>query len=233
MNKSDSIKELATALIAFQKEVGGVTKDGTNPHFRSKFATLDNVIATIKAPLIKNGLTFSQFPDGAGLTTIIMHKSGEWISSTSDLFLDKETPQGQGSAYTYGRRYALAAALGLATEVDDDGNEASTPKRIYDTTPIEEDAPVIVAGADDILEDNTLWKENEIVPGKVKTVAPRRAPTKNINEQRKEIKDLVDLIVMNPLETGEEYKEWVKSQTGLELTAPNFSEIIIRLKALS
>lgn len=225
MNKSESIKELAGALIAFQKEVGGVTKDGTNPHFRSKFATLDNVIATIKAPLIKNGLTFVQFPDGSGLTTIIMHKSGEWISSTADLLLDKQTPQGQGSAYTYGRRYALASAFGLATEIDDDGNAASAPKQHYDNTPIEENAPVTVTGGDDI---------NEIVPGKtVRATAPKRTPAKSVNEQKKEIKDLVDLIVMNPLETGDEYKYYVKEQTGLELIAPNFPQIIERLKALN
>lgn len=224
MNKSDSIKDIAAALIAFQKEVGGVTKDGTNPHFRSKFATLDNVIATIKAPLIKNGLSFAQFPDGSGLTTILMHKSGEWISSTSDLLLDKQTPQGQGSAYTYGRRYALAAMLGLATEADDDGNAASSSKRHYDTTPIEEDAPVTVVGSDEI---------NGIEPTETVRIITKRTPTKNINEQKKEIKDLVDLIVMNPLETGDEYKFWVKENTGLELIAPNFTAIIERLKALN
>jgi hypothetical protein len=66
-----------------------------------------------------------QIPDGNGLTTIIMHDSGEWIRATATLTLDKQTPQGQGSAITYMRRYALSAALGIATEDDDGGNEAS------------------------------------------------------------------------------------------------------------
>lgn len=35
------------------------------------------------------------------------------------------TPQAQGSAITYMRRYALGAILGIATEIDDDGNKAS------------------------------------------------------------------------------------------------------------
>lgn len=68
-------------------------------------------------------------PDGDGLTTIVMHESGEWIMATAKLELSKPDPQGQGSAITYMRRYALSAALGLVTEDDDDGNAASTPQK--------------------------------------------------------------------------------------------------------
>jgi hypothetical protein len=38
------------------------------------------------------------------------------------------TPQSAGSAYTYLRRYALAAITGIA-QVDDDGEEASVPSK--------------------------------------------------------------------------------------------------------
>jgi hypothetical protein len=54
------------------------------------------------------------------------------MKATANLKLAKEDPQGQGSAYTYARRYALAAVLGLAADEDDDGNEASkAPQTVY------------------------------------------------------------------------------------------------------
>lgn len=127
MNKSESIKELATALSKFQATVGLVKKDSTNPFFHSKYADLSTIIEAIRDQLSKQGLSFAQFPDEKGLTTILMHISGEWISSTADIKPKDDTPQAQGSAITYMRRYALSAVLGIATEDDDDGNSASTP----------------------------------------------------------------------------------------------------------
>jgi hypothetical protein len=72
-----------------------------------------------------SAILFSQFPDGDGLTTMLMHSSGEWLAATSRMTPKDQTPQGQGSAITYLRRYALSSVLGLATEDDDDGNAAS------------------------------------------------------------------------------------------------------------
>jgi len=130
MNKSDSIKEIAGALVNFHDSVGAVKKDSENPFFKSKYASLDNVLETIKEPLALHGLSFAQFPDANGLTTILMHSSGEWLEATYDVPLTKADPQGAGSAITYMRRYALGAILGLATETDDDANVASTAKGV-------------------------------------------------------------------------------------------------------
>ena len=135
METSAEIKQIASALKDWHALEISVTKDATNPHFKSKFTSLDNIIATIRAPLSKCGLAFAQFPDGDGLTTILTHTSGEWIKSTANLKLVKQDPQGQGSAYTYARRYALAAILGLATDDDDDGNEASKPSQTRHAAP--------------------------------------------------------------------------------------------------
>jgi len=144
MNKSDSIKEIAGALVKFHDSVGAVKKDSENPFFKSKYASLDNVLETIKEPLALHGLSFAQFPDANGLTTILMHSSGEWLEATYAMEPTKNpikneqrevigyelTPQTQGSAITYMRRYALGAILGLATETDDDANVASTAKGV-------------------------------------------------------------------------------------------------------
>lgn len=126
MNKSTSITELTKALIKFHSDVEPLTKDATNPFFKSNYTTLDNIINSIAAPLNAAGLTFAQFPSGEhGLTTILMHESGEWIESEYFMKPVKDDPQGSGSVITYQRRYALASILGLSVDTDDDGNAAS------------------------------------------------------------------------------------------------------------
>jgi ERF superfamily len=135
METSAEIKNIAAAVKNWHELAVTVSKDATNPHFRSKFTSLDNMIETIRKPLASCGLSFAQFPDGDGLTTILMHTSGEWLKSTANLKLAKEDPQGQGSAYTYGRRYALSAMLGLAADEDDDGDGASAPRQSRQTAP--------------------------------------------------------------------------------------------------
>lgn len=127
MEKSESIKNIASALIIFQIKVGKVTKDATNPFFKSKYASLSNILDAIALPLEEAGLSYMQFPDGQyGLTTIVMHgESGEWLQSTYTMKPTKDDPQGIGSCITYQKRYALAGALALNIDDDDDGNKAS------------------------------------------------------------------------------------------------------------
>lgn len=127
MEKSESIKNLAGALAKFHEEVGKVAKESKNPFFKSNYASLPQIQEAIKEPLASAGLVYSQFPDGQnGLTTILMHaESGEWIQAKYEMTPAKNDPQGQGSAITYQRRYALGAVLGLTIDEDDDGNKAS------------------------------------------------------------------------------------------------------------
>ena len=126
MEKSESIKNLAIALCKFQGTVEKIVKTATNPFFKSKYASLADILDVIREPLQVNGLSFVQFPEGeSGLTTMLMHESGEHITATYIMKPAKNDPQGQGSAITYQRRYALGAILGLNIDDDDDGNEAS------------------------------------------------------------------------------------------------------------
>jgi hypothetical protein len=131
MNKSESIKNFAAAMATFQGEVKNPPKSADNPFYKSKYTTLDVLIDTAKPLLKSNGLSFIQSCSGDGVniivTTLLMHNSGEWVESDPlTLRADKATAQGAGSAITYARRYALAAALGLASDEDDDGNQAET-----------------------------------------------------------------------------------------------------------
>lgn len=130
MNKSESIKAIAAALCNFQNEVGKIKKGETNPFFKSKYASLADILDVIQKPLSSNELAFVQFPEGDHqLTTMLMHTSGEWISATYSMTPAKNDPQGLGSVITYQRRYALGAVLGLNIDDDDDGNAASTPQK--------------------------------------------------------------------------------------------------------
>jgi hypothetical protein len=128
MNKSDEIKNLATALNKAQSIMGGAVKDAANPFFKSKYADLGAVVKAIKDPFADNGLSYVQFPiednGRIGVETIIMHNSGEWMSNSFTVQLTKQDAQQAGSALTYCRRYALQAIAGIPSE-DDDGNSAS------------------------------------------------------------------------------------------------------------
>jgi hypothetical protein len=129
MEKSESIKNLATALVKFNGLVGKVSKDSKNPFFKSKYAALPDILSAIHLPLQEAGLTLNQFPSGShGLTTILIHAdSGEYMMDTYEMKPTKDDPQGVGSCITYQRRYAVGAVLSLNIDEDDDGNEASKP----------------------------------------------------------------------------------------------------------
>ena len=129
MNKSDDIKELALALSKTQSILKGAIKDTNNTFFKSKYADLASCWDACREPLAANGLSVVQMPcndtpDSVALETILMHTSGQWISSVFSMPVSKHDAQAVGSAITYARRYALAAVVGIAPE-DDDGNLAS------------------------------------------------------------------------------------------------------------
>jgi len=135
--RSDTVKELVTALTAFQGKMTAVKKDSTNPFYKSKYASLDTIWETIRKPLSENGLSVAQtmnLVEGKSvLETTLYHTSGEWISGTQLVNPVKDDPQALGSAISYARRYSLSALLGLVSD-DDDAAEAATPKAVKPTT---------------------------------------------------------------------------------------------------
>ena len=132
MKKSESITELGASLALAQAEMKNPEKSSINPFFKSKYADLAEVINISKPTLAKFGLSIIQMPyvmnGHVGVETMIIHKSGEYISSRLNMPLGaKKDAQAVGSAITYGRRYSLAGMVGVAQE-DDDGNSASGKK---------------------------------------------------------------------------------------------------------
>lgn len=133
MKTSESISKIASALLQAQKAITFAAKDANNPFFKSKYADLPTVIDAIKPALNDAGIVFIQSatPSESGtlaLTTRLIHESGEWIEDVATTPLQKNDPQGYGSAITYLRRYSLAAFTGLYQD-DDDGQEASQPAK--------------------------------------------------------------------------------------------------------
>lgn len=129
MLKSEQINELAAALAKAQGQLEGAKKSSSNPFFKSKYADLAECWNTCREALTANGISVIQMPEEINetgrlnITTMLAHSSGQYISSTLTMTVTKLDPQAIGSAITYGRRYALAAMVGLAQE-DDDGEKA-------------------------------------------------------------------------------------------------------------
>lgn len=137
MKCSEQIDQIAMALATAQAGMAGVTKNRTvtvktdTGSYTFDYATLDNIIAEVRAPLTANGLWFTQTLESGDegkyrLVTTLVHKSGQWLASETPIVVQdgKNKNQMFGSALTYMRRYALAAMLGVASEDDDDANEA-------------------------------------------------------------------------------------------------------------
>jgi hypothetical protein len=134
VRQSESIKAIAPALFALQKELEPVKKDSENPHFKNRYASLETINAYVIEMANKHGLLIIQGggekqPEGTiAVETRFVHvASGEWIASDLIMPLQKQDPQGAGSAITYGRRYNICAMLCISTEEDDDGEAASWP----------------------------------------------------------------------------------------------------------
>jgi|SRR6185295_2107748 len=149
MKRSDSIGKLSEALTAFQKSVPKITKNKTanvpmknGKNYSYKYADLADIWDSIRGHLADNKLSIIQTPTThtgeQALTTLLSHESGEWVEDTMKIVIVQDSPQGQGSAITYARRYMLTSILGIVADEDNDASDHRTvtqieKKRIWDT----------------------------------------------------------------------------------------------------
>lgn len=124
---SEDTAALSDAIAKAQADLENVGKAGNNPHFKSRYATLPDVLDEVRGKFAKHGIAILQAPSNGengliGITTRLSHK-GQWIESTLYLPPMKFDAQGVGSVLTYGRRYALMAMAGIGAD-DDDGEAA-------------------------------------------------------------------------------------------------------------
>lgn len=136
MDMTHATPALLTALAAAHSELENASKNAANPHFRSRYADLAEVINTIRPTLAKHGLSMLQSTAFDGelvhVTTVLAHAEGGYVSSTASAVPAKTDSQGIGACTTYLRRYS-AAAMTLVAQEDDDGNSAAhntPPKKV-------------------------------------------------------------------------------------------------------
>jgi hypothetical protein len=128
MNTDKASPELFAALALAQGEIENASKNAANPHFKSKYADLSEVLNTIRPVFAKHGLSLTQSTEFDGqrvsVVSLLAHKSGGFITGTASCVPAKTDAQGVGSATTYLRRYSAAGMAGIAQE-DDDGQAAA------------------------------------------------------------------------------------------------------------
>lgn len=142
MNKSENIGELAEALSKAQSQMGPAHKGQKNPFFKSDYANLTDCWEAARVALTENGLSVTQSVDvhdgSIRLITNLLHKSGQWISSSAPVVPEKPGAQALGSCLTYIRRYSFAALVGIVTDIDDDGNKSDHGDKKKDETKVKQ-----------------------------------------------------------------------------------------------
>lgn len=133
MKKSESIKNIATAMARVQSQLKPIEKNVSNPITKSKYTPLDKIVEYLLPIISAEGLSFTQFPvaDGSkvGVETLLMHTSGEWIEFEPFMMEIAENKrmtgaQEAGSIVTYAKRYSISAIFGLVSDEDKDGNSS-------------------------------------------------------------------------------------------------------------
>ena len=127
MNRSESILKLAPALLKVQREMGDAKKGTSNTYFKSSYADLNSVRETALPVLNANGIVCLQPTVEANcknfVETVLIHESGEWMSSLTQIVNIKGDAQAEGSGISYARRYGLQSLLNIGA-VDDDAERA-------------------------------------------------------------------------------------------------------------
>jgi hypothetical protein len=139
MKTSATVEKIAPVLVKALGEIKAIHRDGKNPFLKNKYATLDNILEGTRPVLLKHSLCVLQPVSECGVETIIMHTSGEWVSSDCANIPTEQSKglsmaQARGVSITYMKRYQLGSLLGISTDEDTDGqygdNTSLEPKGV-------------------------------------------------------------------------------------------------------
>ena len=207
--QSAEIGKLAEALAAAQADITGALKTSENPFFKSRYADLATVMEACRAPLSKHGLAVIQTTEGGTdtvtIVTTLAHASNQWIRGRLTMKPVKADPQTLGSCITYGRRYTLAAMVGVAPE-DDDGNLAAG-KSAAGHPPLREAEPEKKAGF------QPKRKTTPVVDEMLQTgQAVAVPPVANVEKVPPKLQTLMELsgVTLKELHGYLEGKDWLK-----------------------
>ncbi|MDB5611421.1 MAG: hypothetical protein JWP25_8321 [Bradyrhizobium sp.] len=131
---SECVAAIATALAKAQTELSNPEKSMVGTVYNSqsdspqsfRYASLSSGLDIVRKTLGGQQIAIAQTTEidranaMVNLTTMLMHTSGEWISSDWPVCQLSETsaPRRMGAALTYARRYALFTLVGIAGEDD-------------------------------------------------------------------------------------------------------------------
>lgn len=137
---SDQINEIATSLIKIQSEIKDPLK--TSQGYNYTYANLFEVLTLIRPIMTKHGvfliqgtLPTEQERGVVKIFSFLIHATGQYVGCHTTVPLEKNTPQGVGSAITYARRYAISSLLGIYADSDDDGAIHEKQQSKQDTNP--------------------------------------------------------------------------------------------------
>tara|TARA_R110000744_G_scaffold94453_1_gene182354 strand:+ start:709 stop:1227 length:519 start_codon:yes stop_codon:yes gene_type:complete len=116
-------------LFEAKKEIGKISKDSTNPFFKSKYFDINGLLEHVEPILQKNDLVLLQPIENGFVHTIIVDVTDGTDVRSSLALPNIQDPQKLGSAITYYRRYTAQSLLGLQAQ-DDDGNTATKQVKV-------------------------------------------------------------------------------------------------------
>ena len=123
-------KNIYQKLADAKAEIGAISKDSTNPFYKSKYFDINNLLAHVEPILLKNGLLCLQpIIEGNVVTQIIDIDTEQMIESSIPL-TDENDPQKLGSQISYFRRYTLSSLLAIQAEDDDANSAKPKPQQI-------------------------------------------------------------------------------------------------------
>lgn len=124
-------KTLAEALAAFQSNLPHVDKGSVNPHFKSAYSPLEDIVKVVLPALAAQGLTWMTMPTMDGSEFVLKyelrHVGGESVGGAYPLVGGND--QQRGSSISYAKRYALCAVTGVTPGGDDDDGNAATKSK--------------------------------------------------------------------------------------------------------
>lgn len=135
MTNEDKLPALYEALAKAQAEFEQIRPNAIGGNHSNRYADLGAIIAATRPALNRNGIALVQTVDSSGdkvvIETVLYHKDGGVLRSEPTSIPvapggGMNAAQARGSAITYGRRYSLAAFLGVAADDDDDGDAAGS-----------------------------------------------------------------------------------------------------------
>lgn len=186
--------------IDFCNDIPKIEKDGTNPHFKSKYTTLDEIFNKLKEPMRKHEVRVyhnvsSEVLENNWLlikvTPVFCCKTGDTIEGESFQCLAIANQiQNNGSIITYAKRYTISAFLGISADEDDDGNSGMETTKAANTSALTSKLQAKVIAPNDALEPyknmiRTMTRENaNDVMDKVITLN-NTTITKGFNKQLK------------------------------------------------